>query len=177
MTGLHSAYMHTWNLGNRVTWRGWNWCSFEISQIPCNVTCQHLRHLLDDTLCQFHRQMSPGHHPNICICRVYFLATRTKQKKRNVLFMAAPHCRRITYSSWWGTTRVTILVYRVFAWIYANLFFFFYHFLSPQTAISYICSTNLTNFLELFLQLPGIDVNKPDNEGNSPLHFAAQAGE
>ncbi|XP_052566231.1 uncharacterized protein LOC120420678 isoform X1 [Culex pipiens pallens] len=47
---------------------------------------------------------------------------------------------------------------------------------SGRTAISYICSTNLTNFLELFLQLPGIDVNKPDNEGNSPLHFAAQAG-
>ncbi|XP_052894726.1 uncharacterized protein LOC128302051 [Anopheles moucheti] len=47
---------------------------------------------------------------------------------------------------------------------------------SGRTAISYICSTNLTNFLELFLQLPGIDVNKPDNEGNTPLHFAAQAG-
>ncbi|XP_058838565.1 uncharacterized protein LOC131694135 isoform X2 [Topomyia yanbarensis] len=47
---------------------------------------------------------------------------------------------------------------------------------SGRTAISYICSTNLTNFLELFLQIPGIDVNKPDNEGNTPLHFAAQAG-
>ncbi|XP_052873059.1 uncharacterized protein LOC128278375 [Anopheles cruzii] len=47
---------------------------------------------------------------------------------------------------------------------------------SGRTAISYICSTNLTNFLELFLQLPGIDVNKQDNEGNTPLHFAAQAG-
>lgn len=47
---------------------------------------------------------------------------------------------------------------------------------SGRTAISYICSTNLINFLELFLQLPGIDVNKPDNEGNTPLHFAAQAG-
>lgn len=45
-----------------------------------------------------------------------------------------------------------------------------------QTALSYICSTNLTNFLELFLHLPGIDVNKADNEGNTPLHFAAQAG-
>ncbi|KAG5680455.1 hypothetical protein PVAND_009963 [Polypedilum vanderplanki] len=48
---------------------------------------------------------------------------------------------------------------------------------SGRTALSYICSTNLTNFLELFLHLPGIDVNKPDNEGNSALHFAAQAGQ
>lgn len=46
-----------------------------------------------------------------------------------------------------------------------------------QTALSYVCSTNLTNILDLFLQLPGIDVNKADNEGNTPLHFAAQAGE
>ncbi|XP_055708315.1 uncharacterized protein LOC129804753 isoform X2 [Phlebotomus papatasi] len=48
---------------------------------------------------------------------------------------------------------------------------------SGRTAISYICSTNLTHFLDIFLQLPGIDVNKPDNEGNTPLHFAAQAGQ
>lgn len=34
----------------------------------------------------------------------------------------------------------------------------------------------MTKFLELFLQLPGIDVNRADNEGNTPLHFAAQAG-
>lgn len=49
-------------------------------------------------------------------------------------------------------------------------------YLYEQTALSYVCSTNLTNILDLFLQLPGIDVNKADNEGNTPLHFAAQAG-
>uniref|UniRef100_A0AAR5PP23 Ankyrin repeat domain-containing protein 33B n=2 Tax=Dendroctonus ponderosae TaxID=77166 RepID=A0AAR5PP23_DENPD len=27
------------------------------------------------------------------------------------------------------------------------------------------------------LQVPGLDPNKPDNEGNTPLHFAAQAGQ
>ncbi|XP_063697870.1 serine/threonine-protein phosphatase 6 regulatory ankyrin repeat subunit B-like [Culicoides brevitarsis] len=48
---------------------------------------------------------------------------------------------------------------------------------SGRTALSYICSSGLTKFLELILQLPDIDVNKPDNEGNTPLHFAAQAGQ
>uniref|UniRef100_A0A1L8DSY6 Putative 26s proteasome regulatory complex subunit psmd10 n=1 Tax=Nyssomyia neivai TaxID=330878 RepID=A0A1L8DSY6_9DIPT len=48
---------------------------------------------------------------------------------------------------------------------------------SGRTAISYICSTNLVHFLDIFLQLPGIDINKSDNEGNTPLHFAAQAGQ
>ena len=31
--------------------------------------------------------------------------------------------------------------------------------------------------LEACLSFPGIDANLPDNEGNTPLHFAAQAGE
>lgn len=30
--------------------------------------------------------------------------------------------------------------------------------------------------LEAALSFPEIDVNIPDNEGNTPLHFAAQAG-
>lgn len=45
-----------------------------------------------------------------------------------------------------------------------------------QTALSYIASNGPLELLELVLQLPGLDVNKPDNEGNTPLHFAAQAG-
>lgn len=47
---------------------------------------------------------------------------------------------------------------------------------SSQTAISYICSNGLIQFLDIFLQLPNIDANKADNEGNTPLHFAAEAG-
>lgn len=31
--------------------------------------------------------------------------------------------------------------------------------------------------LELALSFEGVDANLPDNEGNTPLHFAAQAGE
>lgn len=46
-----------------------------------------------------------------------------------------------------------------------------------QTAVSYICSNGLVQFLDILLQIPKIDVNKADNEGNTPLHFAAEAGE
>lgn len=42
--------------------------------------------------------------------------------------------------------------------------------------MSYICSTNLTHILDAFLQIPGLDINQADREGNTPLHFAAQAG-
>lgn len=45
-----------------------------------------------------------------------------------------------------------------------------------QTAISYMCSTNITHFLEALLQVPGIDINKPDNELNTPMHYAAECG-
>lgn len=47
---------------------------------------------------------------------------------------------------------------------------------NPQTALSYMCSTNTTHFLEALLQAPGIDINKPDNEFNTPLHYAAECG-
>lgn len=39
-----------------------------------------------------------------------------------------------------------------------------------------MCSTNTTHFLEALLQIPGIDINKPDNELNTPLHYAAECG-
>jgi len=34
-----------------------------------------------------------------------------------------------------------------------------------------------STMLELALSFEGVDPNLPDNEGNTPLHFAAQAGE
>jgi hypothetical protein len=45
-----------------------------------------------------------------------------------------------------------------------------------QTPVSYIVSSGSLSMLEAITQLPGVDINKPDNEGNTPLHFAAQAG-
>jgi hypothetical protein len=45
-----------------------------------------------------------------------------------------------------------------------------------QTPVSYIVSSGLLEMLEAITQLPGVNINKPDNEGNTPLHFAAQAG-
>lgn len=52
--------------------------------------------------------------------------------------------------------------------------FFFLN--KTQTALSYMCSTNTTHFLEALLQVPGIDINKPDNELNTPLHYASECG-
>ncbi|KAH0998912.1 hypothetical protein HUJ05_013321 [Dendroctonus ponderosae] len=48
---------------------------------------------------------------------------------------------------------------------------------SFQTILSYVASNGTIDLLELMLQVPGLDPNKPDNEGNTPLHFAAQAGQ
>ncbi|CAH1169748.1 unnamed protein product [Phaedon cochleariae] len=48
---------------------------------------------------------------------------------------------------------------------------------SGRTAFSYIASNGTIDLLEQILKLPGLDPNKSDNEGNSPLHFAAQAGQ
>ncbi|XP_046673820.1 ankyrin repeat domain-containing protein 33B-like [Homalodisca vitripennis] len=48
---------------------------------------------------------------------------------------------------------------------------------SGRTALSYLASNGPVSLLEALLSLEGVDVNKPDNEGNTPLHFAAQAGQ
>ncbi|XP_066138249.1 uncharacterized protein [Euwallacea fornicatus] len=47
---------------------------------------------------------------------------------------------------------------------------------SGRTILSHVASNGTIDVLELLLQVPGLDPNKPDNEGNTPLHFAAQAG-
>ncbi|PNF13994.1 hypothetical protein B7P43_G08584 [Cryptotermes secundus] len=50
------------------------------------------------------------------------------------------------------------------------------YYVFEQTPVSYIVSNGLLSMLEAITELPGVDINKPDNEGNTPLHFAAQAG-
>ncbi|XP_063224109.1 uncharacterized protein LOC134531935 [Bacillus rossius redtenbacheri] len=47
---------------------------------------------------------------------------------------------------------------------------------SGRTAVSHAASFGSVAMLEALLRVPGVDVNKPDKEGNTPLHFAAQAG-
>lgn len=39
-----------------------------------------------------------------------------------------------------------------------------------------MCSANATHFLEALLQVPSIDINKSDNELNTPLHYASECG-
>ncbi|KAL2723893.1 uncharacterized protein V1478_008406 [Vespula squamosa] len=48
---------------------------------------------------------------------------------------------------------------------------------SGRTAISYMAGNGAAAMLELALSFEGADPNLPDNEGNTPLHFAAQAGQ
>ncbi|CAL7933495.1 unnamed protein product [Xylocopa violacea] len=48
---------------------------------------------------------------------------------------------------------------------------------SGRTAVSYMAGNGAAAMLELALSFEGVDPNIPDNEGNTPLHFAAQAGQ
>ena len=45
-----------------------------------------------------------------------------------------------------------------------------------QVPVSYLCGNGMIEMLELVEDIPGIDYNAPDTEGNTPLHYAAQAG-
>ena len=42
--------------------------------------------------------------------------------------------------------------------------------------MSYLCGNGIIEMLDLLEDIKGIDYNFPDSEGNTPLHFAAQAG-
>ena len=47
---------------------------------------------------------------------------------------------------------------------------------SLQSAVSYLCGNGMIEMLDLLEDVPGIDWDHADTEGNTPLHFAAQAG-
>ncbi|XP_070180346.1 uncharacterized protein [Littorina saxatilis] len=47
---------------------------------------------------------------------------------------------------------------------------------SGRTGISHLCSSGLAPAVDILSEVPEIDVNIPDKEGNTPLIFAAQAG-
>ena len=42
--------------------------------------------------------------------------------------------------------------------------------------MSHLCGNGIIEMLDLLEDIKGIDYNCPDTEGNTPLHFAAQAG-
>ncbi|ESO02236.1 hypothetical protein HELRODRAFT_161480 [Helobdella robusta] len=48
--------------------------------------------------------------------------------------------------------------------------------LKLQTGLSHACANGFMPILELLMKLEDVDVNLPDNEGNTPLIYAAQAG-
>ena len=52
----------------------------------------------------------------------------------------------------------------------------FYFFNLFQTGLSHLCSSGLAPAIDILTDVPEVDVNIPDKEGNTPLIFAAQAG-
>lgn len=47
---------------------------------------------------------------------------------------------------------------------------------SGRTGVSHACEGGFLGVLELLADVPGLDINLPDKEGNTPLIFASQAG-
>ncbi|XP_076458400.1 uncharacterized protein LOC143292101 [Babylonia areolata] len=47
---------------------------------------------------------------------------------------------------------------------------------SGRTGFSHLCSSGLAPAVDILSEVPEVDVNLPDKEGNTPLIFAAQAG-
>ena len=45
-----------------------------------------------------------------------------------------------------------------------------------QTAVSYLCANGMIEMLEILEDVTNLDYNLPDNDGNTPLHYACQAG-
>jgi ankyrin repeat protein len=45
-----------------------------------------------------------------------------------------------------------------------------------QTGLSHLCSNGLAPAVDILSDVPEVDINLPDKEGNTPLIFAAQAG-
>ncbi|XP_029642746.1 uncharacterized protein LOC115217241 [Octopus sinensis] len=48
---------------------------------------------------------------------------------------------------------------------------------SGRTGISHACSSGFSTIVEMLAEVPEVEVNIPDKEGNTPLIFAAQAGQ
>ncbi|XP_003244976.1 uncharacterized protein LOC100571906 isoform X2 [Acyrthosiphon pisum] len=46
-----------------------------------------------------------------------------------------------------------------------------------RTLLSYVSSSGSVEIVEEIFRVPDLDYNKPDNEDNTPLHFASQAGQ
>ena len=53
--------------------------------------------------------------------------------------------------------------------IISSIFYF-------QTPLSHACSNGLLPVVDFLSDIPDVDVNIPDKEGNPPIIFAAQAG-
>ena len=45
-----------------------------------------------------------------------------------------------------------------------------------QTALAHACFSGCLPIVEVLSEVPGVDVNLADKEGNTPMIFASQAG-